>query len=325
MEELERTQEMLIKAEGETELVREELAHTLENLHNLQQHRSEESSIIDEAQVALRKRNERIAALEAGTKELQARIAEAEAEIRSITAQLQEANEAKNAAEQAAKEKQAEVDSKQKEIEENQKELGETMGMVAELKMEAALAKAELDGAYGSRKERAAEAAALYDTSETAKQQNRIAALEKELKGTAKDLTDVVQQSLESEKKIGALETELDKVTAERARLRDERERAGQELDRRLREAEEEARHAESRLNEDLARVRRERQQLQDELDNERLRSANMPPLSPGGGPRTSYLTEQYRSGLRAERRKHEEQLKVCRPIIIIIMMRARE
>ena len=313
VEELDRTQEMLIKAEGETELVRAELAHTLENLHNLQQSRSEESSIIDEAQVALRKRNERIASLEAGSKELQSRIAAAEAEIESLSAQLKEAYEAKTTAEKAAEDKQAEVDGKQKQIEDTQKELGETMGMVAELKMEAALAKAELDGAYGTRKERAAEAAALHDSSETGKMQNRIAALEKELRGTAKDLTDVVQQSLESEKKIGSLEAELDKVTAERARLRDERERAGQELDRRLREAGEEAARTEERLAEDLARLRRERAQLQEELDGERLRSASMPPLSPGGAPRTSFLTEQYRSGLRAERRKYEEYLKVCR------------
>ena len=314
VEELDRTQEMLIKAENETELVRAELAHTLEDLHNMQQSRSEESSIIDEAQVALRKRNERIAALEAGSKELQSRIVAAEAEIESLTAQLNESNEAKTAAEKAAQDKQAEVDSKQKEVEESQKELGETMGMVAELKMEAALAKAELDGAYGTRKERAAEAAALHDSSENGKMQNRIAALEKELRGTAKDLTDVVQQSLESEKKIGALEAELDKVTAERARLRNEREVANQELDRRLREASEEATRAEERLTEDINHLRRERERLQEELDNERLRSASMP-LSPAGAPRTSFLTEQYRSGLRAERRKYEEYLKVrCHP-----------
>ncbi|EMR66108.1 putative involucrin repeat protein [Eutypa lata UCREL1] len=307
VEELEQTQVSLMNTERETDMIRAELSQALEDLNNMQRNHSEEAGIIDEAQAALRERNQKIAALEANLREVQPRLAAADANIEAITAQLQEVNAAKEAAEQAAEEKQAEAASRQKDIETKQGELTEVTNMVAELKMEAALAKAELDGAYGSRKERAAEAAALYDSGEGAKMKNRIDALEKELRGTAKDLTDVVQQSLEYEKKIRGLEAELDKVTAERARLRDERERNGAELERATREA---ATDVEERLGAEIARLRRDRETLQDELDNERLKSGNAMPLSPGGAPRTSYLTEQYRTGLRAERKKYEEQLR---------------
>ncbi|RYP16161.1 hypothetical protein DL765_005298 [Monosporascus sp. GIB2] len=314
VEELEQTQQMLEKAEREADLARSELSQVIEDMNNMQKSRSEEAALIDEAQAALRERNQKIAAFEADTRDVQSRLAVAEANVEAITAQLQQANDDKEAAQKAAQDKQAEIDAKQKEIEDKQKELdakneelAEMTSMVTELKIEATLAKAELDGAYGTRKERAAEAAALHDSSETAKMLNRINALEKELKATAKDLTAVVQQSVEAEKKIGQLEGELDRATAERARLRDQSERAGEELETRAREA---AADVEERLGREIARLRRDKEQLQDELDSERLKSGHAPPLSPGGAMRTSYLTESYRSGLRSERRKHEEQLR---------------
>ncbi|KAK7755875.1 hypothetical protein SLS62_002162 [Diatrype stigma] len=308
VDELEQAQQALMNAEAETDMIRAELSQALEDLNNLQRNHSEEGAMIDEAQAALRVRNQKIASLEAQLKEVQPRLAAADANIEAITAQLQQVNEAKEAAEKAAEETRAEAESRQKEIDAKQGELAEVTGMVAELKMEAALAKAELDGAYGSRKERAAEAAAAYDSSEEgAKMKNRIDALERELRGTAKDLADVVQQSLEYERQMRGLETELDKVTAERARLRDERSRAAAELDRAVREA---ATDAEERLGSEIARLRKDRDALQEELDGERLKSGSAPPLSPGGAPRTSYLTEQYRTGLRAERKRYEEQMR---------------
>ncbi|RYP65417.1 hypothetical protein DL769_006322 [Monosporascus sp. CRB-8-3] len=289
IEELEQTQQRLAKAEREADIVRSELSQAIEDMNNMQKSRSEEAALIDEAQAALRERNQKIAAFEANSRDVQSRLAVAEANIEAITAQLQQANDDKEAAEKAAQDKQAEIDAKQKEIEDKQKELdakneelAEMTGMVTELKIEATLAKAELDGAYGTRKERAAEAAALHDSSETAKMLNRINALEKELKATAKDLTEVVQQSVEAEKKIGQLESELDRATAERARLRDQSERAGEELETRAREA---AADVEERLGREIARLRRDKEQLQDELDSERLKSGHAPPL-PGSGPR---------------------------------------
>ncbi len=290
VQELEQTQQALIKAEEETEVIRSELSQALNDLDRMQQGRSEEAAIIDEAQAALRERGQRIATLEASLRDVQPRLAAADADVEALTAELQRANEAREAVEKTMADKQKEADAQQV-------ELAEMTSMVAELKMEATLAKAELDGAYGTRKERAAAAAALHNSAEGSRAQARIEALEKELKGTAKDLTDVVQQSLASETRIRELEAELD---------------------RRVREA---ATDAEDRLGAEVARLRRDREQLQDELDNERLKSGAAPPLSPGGAPRTSYLTDQYRTGLRAERRRYEEQLRVSSLCLIAIII----
>lgn len=301
IDELEDARESLHRADKETDNVRSQLTHALEDLEKLQQGRTEESAAIDEAREQLQERNAKIVSLETSARDAQARLAAAEAEIESITTQLQEANDAKSAANKV-------VEDKEKELKAKEDELHEMTGMVAEFKMEATLAKAELDGAYGSRKERAAEVAALHNSSESVKMQNRMNSLEKELQATAQDLADVVKQSLESEKKIGELEDELDRVRAERSRIKDEKDVMNEELERRLHDA---TTDLEERLERETARLKKEKEQLQDELDKERLGSARGP-LSPGGPNKTSYLTDSYRLGLRAERKKYEEQLRVC-------------
>ncbi|KAI1076571.1 Up-regulated during septation-domain-containing protein [Whalleya microplaca] len=292
MEELEESRGQLFLAEKETDTVRTQLSDALEELERVQNGRSEESTAIDEARGMLKERNAKIASLEAESKDIQARLAAAEANMKATAAQLREANDAKSASDKALEEKEKEMKAKEE-------ELGQMTGMFAELKMEATLAKAELDSAYGSRKERAAEAAALHNSGESAKINSRVETLERELSATAQDLTDVVKQSLASEKRIGELEAELDRARGERAQLRDERDR--------LRDA---AGDLEERLQADIARLRRDKEQMQDELDRERLRSPMPPPLSPGGSKTTSYLTDSYRVGLRAERKKYEEQLR---------------
>ncbi|XXG97535.1 Protein SOSEKI 1 [Hypoxylon texense] len=299
IDELEEARASLHQAGKETDNVRLQLTRALEDLEKLQQGRSEESAAIDEAREQLQERNAKIASLESSARDVQERLAAAEANVEAITAQLQEANDAKNAAIKA-------VEEKEKELKAKEDELHEMTGMVAEFKMEATLAKAELDGAYGSRKERAAEVAALHNNSESAKMQNRMNSLEKELKATAQDLADVVKQSLESEKKIGELEDELDRVRAERSKIKDEKDTMNEELERRLHEA---TTDLEERLESETSRLKKEKEQLQDELDKERLGSARAP-LSPGGPNKTSYLTDSYRLGLRAERKKYEEQLR---------------
>ncbi|KAH9898685.1 Up-regulated during septation-domain-containing protein [Xylariomycetidae sp. FL2044] len=310
IDELEQARMRLGEAEKETDNVRAQLSAAFEDLEQLQNGRSEEAAEVEGAleeargqlkdrNDQLKDRNDKIAALERDTRDVQARLATAEANIDTIAAQLKEANDAKDAAEKAVEEKQTEIKAKEE-------ELGQMTGMVAEYKMEATLAKAELDGAYGTRKERAAEVAALHNSSESAKLQNRVEALEQELKATAKDLTDVVKQSLESEKKIGDLEDELDRVKTERSRLRDEKDKVAGELEQRLEEA---TGVVEERLEREIARLRKEKEQVQDELDNQRLRSATGP-LSPGGTTKTSFLTDSYRVGLRAERKKFEEQMR---------------
>ncbi|KAI0601688.1 Up-regulated during septation-domain-containing protein [Biscogniauxia sp. FL1348] len=303
LDELEHTKMLLGQAEEETDDARSQLAQAFADLENLQSRQSEASAEVEEALGKaldqLKERNAKIQSLEATSRELQTRLDAAEANIQVITGQLMDASNARDEAEKAIKEK-------EKEVKDKEEELAQMTGMVAELKMEATLVKAELDGAYGSRKERAAEVAALANHSENSKVQHRVETLERELESTVKDLTDVVKQSLESEKKIGELEEELDKVRSDRTRLKDEKDRMAEDLEKQIQETTTEL---EERFESDIARLRKEKEQIQEELDKERFKSPGMP-LSPGGAKGTAYLTDSYRVGLRAERKKYEEQLK---------------
>ncbi|KAI3320621.1 hypothetical protein HD806DRAFT_505711 [Xylariaceae sp. AK1471] len=298
-EQLEDADARLSRAEQETDKIRSQLSQALEELENLQNGRSEEAAAVEQSREELKERNAKVASLEADTRDMQARLAATEASIEMITAQLKEANDAKDTAEKTVEERQNIIKAKEQELE-------QMTGMVAELKMETAMTKAELDGAYGSRKQRAAEVAALQNTSQSAKMQSRVESLEQELEATANDLTDVVKQSLESEKKIGELEDELDKVKAERDRIRDEQERINGDLERQLHEA---TSDLEERMEAEIVRLRKEKENIQDELDRERLKGGNGT-ASTSGASKTSYLTDSYRVGLRAERKKYEEHLR---------------
>ncbi|KAI0427971.1 hypothetical protein F5Y09DRAFT_13991 [Xylaria sp. FL1042] len=290
--ELEEMGARLSRTERETDDVRAQLSQAFEEIESLQNGRGQETAVIEEAQEQLKQRKAQIASLEAETRDMQARLDATEATIEAYTTQLTDANNAKDAAERAVQEKENIIRAKEQELE-------HMTGMVAELKMETAMTKAELDGAYGSRKERAAEVAALHNTSESAKLQLRVQSLEQELKATANDLTDVVKQSLESEKRIGELEDELDKAKVERDRIQDEQEKIHEDLERQLQDATGDL----ERVEAEISRLRKEKEQVQDELDRERLKE-------PSGASKTSYLTDSYRVGLRAERKKYEEQLR---------------
>ncbi|KAI0518340.1 hypothetical protein F5B22DRAFT_82048 [Xylaria bambusicola] len=290
--EIEEISARLGRAERETDDVRAQLLQALEEIEDQQGSRNQEAAVIEESREQLKQRQARITSLEAETRDLQARLAATETNIEALNTQLKDANGAKDIAESAIEEKEKIIRGKEQELE-------QMTVMVAQLKMETAMAKAELDSAYGSRKERAAEVAALHNTSESTKMQLRVQSLEQELKATADDLTGVVKQSLESEKKIGELEGELDRVKTERDRIRDEQEKVREDLERQLQDATGDL----GRIEAEIARLRKEKEQVLDELDRERLKS-------PSGANKTSYLTDSYRVGLRAERKKYEEQLR---------------
>ncbi|KAI1193946.1 hypothetical protein F5X97DRAFT_328048 [Nemania serpens] len=296
--ELEEAFSRLGRAERETDDIRAQLLQAYEELEDLQTGRSQEAATVEESREELKQRNMKIESLEAETRDMQARLAVTEANIEVIDAQLKEAKDAKDSAEKVIEERENTIKAKEQELE-------QMTGMVAELKMETAMTKAELDGAYGSRKERAAEVAALHNASESTKLQVRAETLERELKATANDLTSVVKQSVESEKKIAELEGELDRVKAERNKIRDEQEKINENFERQLQDATID----EEKMAAELARLRKEKEQVQDELDKERLKAGNGT-ASPSNASRTSYLTESYRAGLRAERKKYEEQLR---------------
>ncbi|KAK8077760.1 hypothetical protein PG996_003930 [Apiospora saccharicola] len=284
-EEIDQARSQLAQVEREADGIRQQLSDALTELdtaHNSQkQGNAEQDAAIKEATEKLKERNAKIASLEADSRDIQMRLTTAETNIAIITRQLQDANQAKDEADKAVTEKEADVTAKTDELKSKQNEIDELMGMVAEFKMRATMAEAELDGAYGSRRERALEAAALYDKDGTKQLQDkvatltpRVAELETELRGTVKDLKDITKQAIDAEAKIADLEAELDR-TAQQAR--------------------------------------REKEELQESLDREKLsRGALSPgmPLSPGGSRSSSIVTDSYREALRAERKKHDEQLR---------------
>lgn len=278
--ELEKTRTALGRVEKEAGDARQQLSDLVFKYETAQNHitqsSQESSSAVNEAQTQLKERSAQLLALQNNTKDMQMRLSAAEANITTITNQLREANDAKNDVDER-------LAAKEKEMKEQQKELDEMTGMCAEYKIEATLAKAELDGAYGSRAERAKDAAALYNSAETEKLklrverlQPRIDELEAELKGTAQDLKDITKQAIEAETKIADLETELDRSNQ---------------------------------------RARKDKEHLQESLDQERLKATAMP-LSPSGRPNASILTDSYRDALRAERKKYEQQLRVSFQIL---------
>ncbi|KAI0156520.1 hypothetical protein GGR57DRAFT_463652 [Xylariaceae sp. FL1272] len=299
-DELDQARLQLSRAEQETDKARTQLSQALDDLEKLQNMRNdqtEDNRVVEEAREQLSQRNAKVTTLEAEVQNMQARLEVTEASIETITAQLQEAQEARDTAEKEAEEKRHVIRSKDLELE-------NMTGLVAALKTEATMIKAELDGAYGSRKERAAEVAKLHNTSESSKLQMRVTELEQELTSTANDLTDLVKQSLESEKKISELEDQLDRVKADRNRMRDEQEKLHESLETQLHEA---TSHIESRLEAEISRLKKDKEQIQEDLDKERFRSGT---TTPNGATKTSYLTESYRVGLRAERKKYEELLR---------------
>lgn len=267
--ELEQTREMLNQAENELDELRPHLDKVLSDLEKeravqMRNVSANETFMLD-AKVQVEERNAQIAQLNTQLKETTSKATQLEAELKQV-------NDAKTVADR-------EVEERTKETKAKHEELEEMTSMLAQLKMEATLAKAELDGAYGSRRERAAEVAALANTSEQSKLQARVNELqpkvdqlEEELRGAVKDLKEVTKQGIDAESKIAELESELDQV---------------------------------------MLTAHKEKEELQDQLDNARLGGDLGGPLSPGGRGNTSILTNSYREALRAERKKHDEILRV--------------
>ena len=92
--------------------------------------------------------------------ELQAKLQESEERIRDLSAQLDEAVGAKAAFEATEAQWKQKAEKKTKEAEKVHQEMKELEGEVVRLHTEVTVAKAELDGAYGTRAQRAAEVAA---------------------------------------------------------------------------------------------------------------------------------------------------------------------
>lgn len=164
----------------------------------------------------------------------------------------------------------------EKKLVENEDEIEQLNMTLAELKTEVTIARAELDGAYGSRAERAADVAALKNNAEIVKLTNQITKLKKELAGTVLDLENVTKETLGAEREKIELEGKLDHAQQSRISLEAEVKK----------------------LQEHMAK-------LQEELDGEKLKAGGA-----GGTKGAVMLSEQFRTTMREERKKFQEDLR---------------
>ncbi|KAH7155011.1 Up-regulated during septation-domain-containing protein [Dactylonectria estremocensis] len=258
-------------------------------------------------------RNAKIAALESDLQELQSHVAMAESTsqssrskladvdstISTLRAQLEEASRSRAAAEDSVQGLQKTLDNQNAELRDKKKimkakedELELLEMNFAETKTELTIAQAELDAAFGTRAERAADVAAIKTSGEIVKLQNQITRLKNELSGTVQELEDVTKETLGAEREKIELESKLDDALAMKGSLEGEvnglRERFEEET------------------NKSHERITR----LQEELDSERLKAVP----GPGGvgrvGAGASLLSEQFRSTMREERKKFQEEIK---------------
>ena len=266
VEEVERIQALLIRTERDADSVREQLSLVMQKLDDARQQermreqsrQGDESAAIRAAQEQLNERAETIAALEEelqdlkddrsiASAELQGRIADSESKIASLTRELAAAAAAQATFEAGIKEKEKAVLDKEQELESSNME-------IARLQTEVTIARAELDGAYGSRAQRAAEVAAnpvIQKEIDNLKERNatltgelaalkqngasggasdeKMRTLKKELEETIEEYEQMTKASIEWEKEREQLESTIDKLRDEResleAQLSDEKVR----------------------------------------------------------------------------------------------------
>lgn len=275
-EELERTTALLTRTETDSNAVREQLSAVMEKLDEARQQESlreqersgSESAAVRAAQEEINQRNKTISELEEQLEELKddhsidkaeihGKLSESESRIIAITAELTAATSAKASIEGLLKEREAEVQAKEKEMEGMNHDL-------ARLQTEVTIARAELDGAYGTRAQRAAEVAANPAIQREIDELNKSnAALAAEV-AALKETTG--QGSKDTDEKITLLKRELEETIGEyeimtKASIDWEKER--------------------DKLEETIDKLRDEREKLESQLTDEKVRWLGM--ASPGG------------------------------------------
>lgn len=311
-EELERTKNLLTRTEMDADAVREQLSLVMEKLDEARQQErlrdqsraNDESAAVRQAQEELDQRNATISALEEELQELkddhsisnaeiQSRISDSETKIASLTAELA-------AAASAQASQQALVREKEQELEEKEKEM-ESMNMkLAELQTEVTIARAELDGAYGSRAQRAAEVAAnpaiQKEIDDLTKKNASLAAEIAQLKGQG-------TSSKEADEKMKTLKKELEETIEEyelmtKASIEWEKER--------------------EMLEGAIDKLRDEKEGLEAQLSDEKVRWLGM--KSPGvegpapgaGSTSTTVLKNEFKKMMRDTRAENQRALRVC-------------
>lgn len=282
-QELEQSRTLLSRAEQDAKDAQKLLSDTMTDLEEARK----AVGAAGAARADVEQRNAKIADLEKNLKAAQTSLAAAESGSKGAEGKLAEINarvasltKEKKAADEAAQKFEKELAAKTKQMKIKEDEVEQLNMTIAELKTEVTIAKAELDGAYGSRAERAAEMAAVKSSSEVLKLQNQVDRLKKELSATVEELEGVTKETIGSEKEKADVEAKLDEALAARSTLETE-----------------------------LQKARDKTAKLQEELDAERLKIRSDAAARPGAG--ASMLSERFRATMREERKKFQEDLKV--------------
>ncbi|WYZ37363.1 hypothetical protein EsH8_II_000869 [Colletotrichum jinshuiense] len=295
-DQLDQLRSLLERAEEEVTETQEKLSRVQREAEMASTTRMANESSAARTQDQIKERDARIATLEASTKETQNTLASLNTNVQDMTGKLSKANEevalltARLAgAEKAAVEKQQEAAAKDKEVKEKEEELDRFNMMIVELKTELTIAQAELDGAYGSRKERANQAAAVKNTAEVSQLKTEVDRLKDELSSTLKELENITAETINAEREKFDVESKLDDALAVKSSLEGEISSLRDQLDA------------------EVLNSRTKLSKLQEDLDNERLK------VTPGAGTRgagATMLSEQFRATMREERKKFQEDLR---------------
>lgn len=206
-----------------------------------------------------------------------------------LSSQLDGVSKEKLAAEEMAKVLQQEMDdmkahhaNKENEMAQKDADLEQLNVTLVEIKTELTFARAELDGAYGSRAERAADAAALSNQNEVVRLTGQVERLKQELAGTVQDLEAITKETIGSEREKIDLEQKVDEAIS-----------------------------AKASLEADLEKSRHLITKLQEDLDSERFKVG----VAQGGvtkvGAGAALLSEQFRASMREERKRFYDAMKV--------------
>ncbi|KAI9055210.1 hypothetical protein LZ554_000174 [Drepanopeziza brunnea f. sp. 'monogermtubi'] len=298
---LKQSQEELNSSNQKLQKIEQELESRIQTIRQVEEQLESRNVRIASLEEELETRNQRIAALEEelqdmkdnqtiGNAELQGKIASSESKIASLTQELAAAEAAQALFENSFQEKQKVIDAKEQEMEEMNME-------IANLRTEVTIARAELDGAYGSRAQRAAEVAANPEI------QREIDALKKSNSSLAAELASLLDKGTanpESEAKMATLKKELEETIEEyeqmtKASIEWEKERES--------------------LEGTIDTLRDERESLEAQLSDEKVRWLGMksPGLDgtlPPGSTSTSVLKDEFKKMMRDTR---AESAKVLR------------
>ncbi|CAH0041017.1 unnamed protein product [Clonostachys solani] len=283
--------ETAAQSHAKSEHLQEELRQKQEEIAKAQQMVAQAQQEIAQAQEEARQAQEEAEEAQEEAERVQEEAEKAHEEVEKAQKEAEQAyNEAKQAQEEV-KHKEEEIKQKNKALKEKEEEFDTLNMSYVELKTEVTIARAELDGAYGTRAERAADVAAIRVNGEINKLENQVQKLKSELAETVKELEEVTKETIGSEREKTELEGKLDEAISAKMSLETDLSNLRERLDVEVQKS-----------TDKLA-------QLQDELDGERLK-ASRGDASARPGIGASMLSEKFRATMREERKKFQEDIK---------------